>query len=330
MNTLQERSVLMRFSSGIPGQHRKDKKVTSEVKASKGLGEHAGKWIKELWPENALAEIKTKCNEARDYHNTVTLPFGVKGDDASEDGATPAIAGIGILPAALILEYGDKMRAFKGELEVLVGKFLADPQVWVDWAIREHNGTFDPDNYPGCKEQEPLLQSMSGQKYALDADQFRKVMGKKFYIRTEPLPVPASSQFCDAITSLLGVDAESVNIRVRDAEQEAQRELLRRMIAPVKAMADKLSEQPKLDKKTGKAKDDIVFRDTLIGNIQEIVALAPKLNITGDQQIDQFCKEMEGLTRYTPDTLRDDKVTRSEAATKAAEICKRLTGYKVG
>lgn len=318
MNTLQERAVLMRFSAGLPGQSRKDKRTTAEVKVSKGLGEHSGKWIKDLWPEDALKPIKTKVNEARDYHNTVTLPFGVKGDDASEESATPAIAGIGILPAALIVEYGDKMRQFKGELEVLVEKFLENPQQWIDWAITNHNGTFDHTNYPGCSEDTRWI----------DSDEFRRVMRKKFYLRTEPLPVPNANQFTEQLHSLLGTDADSVDLRVRDAHIEAQRELLRRMIEPVKAMADKLTEVPKVGK-NGKVRDDIVFRDTLVSNIKDIAALVPKLNLSGDSQIDGFAADMAKLGDVDPEKLRDDTAVRSQAAQQADEMFKRLSSYKI-
>lgn len=312
-NTLAERSVLMRFTAGLPGQHRKDKRVTSEVQAEKGLGKDSGKWVKDLFPEVALKAVKSKINEARAYHDSVTLPFGCRGDD--ED-STPAMAGVGILPAALIKEYADKMRQFKGELEVLADDFLRDPWQWVAWAQKEHNGTFDPKNYPGC-----TLDSAGAVQ--VDAAEWDKAMRKKFYLRTEPLPVPNAQHFTEAVTSLLGVDVESVDIRVRDAEQEARREVVRRLIAPVKAMAEKLSEAPKA------GKDDIVFRDTLIGNVQDIVALAPKLNISGDPEIDAMVVEVEKLTRFSPAVLRDDKYTRNEAADLAAATLKRLSGYNL-
>jgi len=211
---LSERAVLMRFSAGLPGQHRKDKKTTSEVKASKGLGANAGKWITDLYPDGALDAVKSKQGEARAYHDKVTFPFGCRSDDT--EGATPAIAGIGILPAAMILEYGDKMRQFAGEINFLVDEFLANPQQWVDWAIAEHNGTFEPKNYPGClRDSAGVIQ--------FDADTFRKEMKKRFYLRSEPLPVPDAEQFSANVTALLGTDAETVNLRVRDAGIEAQR-----------------------------------------------------------------------------------------------------------
>jgi len=326
VNTLQEKSVLMRFSAGLPGQHRKDKRTTKQIKSEKSLGDNAGNWVTELWPKDAMAEIKTKLNEARDYHASVTLPFGVKGEEeadkaggenkaANRKGAS-AIAGVGILPAVLICEYRDKMQQFVGEIGVLVDKFLENPKRYVDWALAEHNGTFEPKNYPGC------WLDASG-AVQLNEAEFGRVMSGKFYLTFEPMPVPAASQFTAMITNLLGVDAESVDLRVADASVEAQRELMRRLIEPVRAMAEKLAEAPK------EGKEDIVFRDTLVGNICDIVRIAPALNLTGDAQIDEFVKCVEPLTRYTPTVLRDDKATREEAAKKAAELVARMAAYKL-
>lgn len=309
---LGERAVLMRFSAGLPGEQRKDVSLTSTVTSEHQLGAQAGKWLKTLYPPEALAPIKEIDNKARQYHDSVTLPFDI---------------GIGILPAKLIAEYGDQMRQFKGERDnVIATHFLADPKRWVDWAIANHNGTFDPSLYPGCFENEPVVAAGTGQKYGFDAEFFREKMQKKFTFRSEPLPVPDSGQFCETVASLLGTDLESVDLRIRDAQEEAQAELLRRMIEPVKAMAQKLGEQPKL-KKDGTPAADIVFRDTLVGNIQDIAKVASALNLSGDPQVEQFVKEMDGLTRYAPDTLRKDKATRSEAQKKAEDLFKRLEGY---
>lgn len=323
-NTLAERSVLMRFSAGVPGEARKDKRTTDEVEREKSLGKDAGKWIKNLYPPNALEPVKKLQTEARQYHDRVTLPFGCK-DDA--DGVD-AISGVGILPAALIAEYADKMREFKGKFERLVEEtFLANPQQWIDWAIEAHNGTFDPRNYPGCVENDPLVVAATGKQYGFNPDVFRDKMRKKFYIRSEPLPVPNASHFEASIKALLGSDAATVDMRLADAENEARREVIRRLIAPVKAMADKLSEEPKVGK-DGKVKSDIVFRDSLVGNLRDIAELAPKLNITGDPEIEKFVNEVRTLATADADALREDKEARQVAKESAADLFKRLEGYK--
>jgi hypothetical protein len=311
-NTLAIKSVLMRFSAGVPGESRKDKRTTQEVQSERGISSDGGKWIKNLWPEDALKAVKQKQTEARSFHERMTLPFGCKDGDDGVD----AISGMGILPAALLAEYGDKMREFKGQFDNLVETtFLADPHKWVDWAIQAHNGTFEPKNYPGA--------SMNGGIVDFNADEFRKVMRKRFYLRTEPLPVPDASHFEDSIRQMLGQDAESVDLRLADAEKEARREVMRRMIAPLRAMAAKLYEP------APEGKESPIFRDSLVGNVKDIVELAPKLNITGDAQIDDFVKEMDGLTRYTPEMLRVSGDTRSAVAVKSEELLKRLEGYRI-
>lgn len=303
MSTLKERAVLMRISLGLPGEQRQDRELTEDVKREKELGTRSGKWEKFLYPPEALKSIKKKQTEARDYHNSVTLPFD---------------NGVGILPAALIKEYGDRMRQFKGEIENLVEvDFLSHPEQWIQWARKEHNGTFNPDNYPGCKEAEPVVAAAAGDNIAFDAEQFRKAMRPKFYFRNEPLPVPDSCHFANTVASLLGTDLESVDLRVRDAAAEAQKELFKRILAPVKHMADTLS------------KDKPRIFDTLIGNIREICKIAPALNLADDPELNKLVKDCEILTRYNPDDLRENETMRTEARKAAEAMVAKLSGYKL-
>lgn len=293
---LKERAVLMRFSAGLPGEQRQDQGVTADVKRDKQLGERAGKWEKFLYPPEALKAIKQKQTEARDYHNAVTLPFDT---------------GIGILPAALIKEYSDRMRDFKGQIECLVeNTFLADPAQWITWARKEHNGTFDPANYPGC------WRDLSGE-VQFDPDKFRAAMRLKFYFRTEPLPVPDAEHFCSNVASLLGTDLEAVNLRVRDAAAEAQKELMARILTPVKKMAEVLSR-----------KDPRIY-ETLTGNIRDICRVAPALNMADDPTIASLVKECEDLVRVNPETLRQSQASRDTARARAEALVAKLSSYKL-
>jgi hypothetical protein len=312
----------MRFSAGTPGESRKDKRTTSEIQHERKLGANSGRWVKALYPDGALDAIKSKIGEARKYHETVTLPFGGAGDEGSEDGGS-VIKGVGILPAALFMEYGEKMGWFKRQIDHLVeSTFLATPHKWIDWAVAEHNGTFDPANYPGCTRAADGVVD-------LDIVEFKEQMRKRFYFRFQTLPVPHADHFAAAVSSLLGTDVESVNGLVADAEKEARRALMRRLIEPVRKMAEKLVEVPKVSAKTGLPKEDIVFRNTLIDNVKEIAHLGTALNITDDPEIAAMVAAVKELTVYDGDALREDKSLRSEAATKAAELFKRLDGYKI-
>ena len=66
---LAERAVLMRLSIGLPGEARQDSGLTDDVKREHALGSGAGKWIKSLFPPEALQKIKKLDNEARAYHH---------------------------------------------------------------------------------------------------------------------------------------------------------------------------------------------------------------------------------------------------------------------
>lgn len=291
----------MQISMGMPGKSRKDSDLTSEVKTEHSMGEESGSWIKQKYPQWALKPFEKVCNEARAYHDAVTLPFN---------------KGVGILPAPLIMEYGDKLREFKFRFEALIeSHFKAKYGEMVAWAKKSHNGTFTEEDY--------AINGFEADGTPIIDPEALKTLCESFYFGSQPLPVPDAGHFEGTIKSLLGVDAESVDIRIKDAMKEAHQELMARLIKPIRAMVNKLNE-PVLE-----GKKSPVFRDTLVGNLKEIAELAPKLNISGDPAIDSFVKEIKALTVATPDDLRESEAMRKDAATKAADILSRLQGYSL-
>jgi hypothetical protein len=270
----------MRLSIGLPGQSAQDDELSQEVKSEHNIGEDAGAWSKKLWPPDALKPIKTLDGQITKYHNSVTLPFD---------------KGSGILPAQLYPEYCEKMRVFKSERERLVqDHFVAKYDEFVAWAQKNQNGTFDASLYPGAD-----------------------VHAKKFYVKTIPIPVPDSNHFETNVKDLLGLDSTSVDKRIEDATAEGQRELLRRMMAPVEHMAKVLSgEKPRIYK-------------TLVSNIGDIAKLVPALNLMDDPELNKFAKDMEAIATTTADELRDSDVVRKLRQNEAKELMDRLSGYKL-
>lgn len=295
---LAEKAVLMRFSAGVGfSEERKNPNVTADVKKSKGLSHDSGAWDARLYPKEALKNVKSKISEAGAYHRAVTLPFD---------------EGTGILPAALIKEYGDRMRQLKGEAENLFeSEFLTNPERWIGWARQAHNGTFEPSFYPGCQRNEKG-------EIEFDAAKFIEEMREKFHFGCTPIPVPDAAHFTGTVSSLLGVDLQAVNDRVEDATKEAVKELFRRMVEPVKHMVATLS------------KDSPRIFDTLTGNVKEIAKLVPALNLADDPQLNQFAGEMTALvTKFDADKLREDEVARVDAKKGAQAILDKLSAYKL-
>lgn len=292
MSAISERAVLVRFSAGVPGEEREDHRVSAEVKQDKGLSDDSGKWEKRLWPKNALATVKSKIGEARRYFMEMTIPFDT---------------GTGILPSVKVMEFKAKLNEYAEKISVLAEtEFLADPTKWIEWAKQAHNGTFEPDNYPGC--------SPDG---SFDPDVFRTAMRRKFYVRANVMPVPNSAHYTETVALVLGQDAASVDQLVAEAALDARKELVRRLMTPVKHMAKKLLE------------DKPRIYATMIENIREIAQAAKDLNVTGDAEIDGLVSEVTALTRYSTDVLRESSVTRAEAQKLAQATLDRLAGYKL-
>jgi len=71
-----------------------------------------------------------------------------------------------------------------------------------------------------------------------------------------------------------------------------------------------------------------VFRDSLLSNIQDLCDVLPKLNTTGDAQLEEMRKEVETkLLAFRPQELREDADARMDVADEALTILEKMQGY---
>lgn len=278
---IHDKSILVKLSIGLPGNTRKDPKLTGDVQREHKLSEKSGRWLKQLYPDEALDPLHKLVTEARAWHYLHSLPW--------------ADEGWRILPTEHYFEYAEMMRSYRERFEDLSqAHFLAKYDDWVAWALQAHNGTMDHRDYPGAE-----------------------AVKHKFAFKVDHQPVPCGADFrvqfaAEEMDSL----RQQVDSRVALAAEEARKDLWQRLIEPVRNMVERLKD-PKA-----------TFRDTLVGNLREIVGLIPALNVTEDQTLIAFRAEVQQeLCKHGPDTLRDSPPTRSEVAAKAAAILSRMEGY---
>jgi hypothetical protein len=70
-----------------------------------------------------------------------------------------------------------------------------------------------------------------------------------------------------------------------------------------------------------------IFRDTLIGNLEDLCDLIPKMNISDDPTINQLAADAKaGLCSWDPQTLRDDPDKRQDVADEADKMLKGMEG----
>ena len=185
-------------------------------------------------------------------------------------------------------EVGDKMREF----DALVDTFIDNYETAKANARFTLNTMFSDDEYPGVSE-----------------------LRGKFRISIDVMPLPDAEDLrcIDGITTeeadkLASVAAANVEARLKAGMDEAYE----RLFNVVAKMAVTLTQFGNREVKK--------FNDTLVGNIADIVAVMPALNIMGDPKLTALTTEAKLLLDYDLKDLRKDDLTRAAAIKDAQAL----------
>jgi hypothetical protein len=197
-----------------------------------------------------------------------------------------------LLPGALFMDYGDQIRQFKSDFAGKVRDFLTHYPKLVNDA-RERLGTmYNPLDYPAVED----------------------IKGK-FGLEVSFTGIPSAKDFrVDLNEAYVSTIRREIEERTNQRIEEAMKNCWARVREVVTNMHTRLSDK------------DAKFRDSLVENARELVAILPALNITGDPELTKIGIEIEGLL-LSPDRLRHDPGKRAETADKAAAILARMTGF---
>lgn len=202
--------------------------------------------------------------------------------------------GYRILPSELYFDHAEKMRHFQSDFNEAAADFICEYPLYVEAAKLQLNGLFREEDYPASEN-----------------------IRKKFQLRVEILPIPSGDDFRVSISN-----DEQARIRhqidesVRESFSRAHEDLWIRLRGVVERMVDRLRNP------------DSVFRDSLVGNVVELVEMLPKLNIAEDGNLDSFVSEVkQRLCEHSPDELRRDQNVRESTAQAAADIMARMSAY---
>ncbi|MNY31168.1 hypothetical protein D3C86_1653170 [compost metagenome] len=70
-----------------------------------------------------------------------------------------------------------------------------------------------------------------------------------------------------------------------------------------------------------------IFRDSLVSNMQDLIADLKRLNLTGDERLEEMRMELASIAGgLTAEELRKDKETRAEVRTRMQEILGKFGG----
>ena len=288
MTLVTEKAMLAKLKISRWSASKHDKKISEEVAQKHGADPTMGRYSKRLVAKEHLDKIAQIATRARHHHYENTLPW-------LDDGAR-------ILPAANYFDYMQQQNALRAQFEQEVAEFAKGYPAVVDEARRSLNGLFDPADYPSPSE-----------------------IGGKFTMQVDVDPMPSADDFRVSLSEDENARIrESIQTRLDDAVQNAVNEVWHRVHDLVAHMVERL----RAYKVTPEGKVENTFRDSLVGNIRQMVDLLPKLNITQNNALEAMRQRLaDELCGIDAPMLREDETVRNEVAANAEAILAEIKDF---
>ena len=201
-----------------------------------------------------------------------------------------------LLPTQVYWEYVNDMQGLEEEFYRQVDEFVkAYPSLVAETKARLGD-LYNPDDYPDPE-----------------------VIREKFSFSITINPVPDAGDFrVDIENDAMEEIKADLKARLSTTQQEAMRDLWERLRKSVAEVSKKFADT---DKK-------VIFRDTLIGNIRDLVDLIPKMNIDGDPELDRMAAEIKReMADFDPQDLRDFPIERVKAKAKADALVAKMGAF---
>ena len=164
-----------------------------------------------------------------------------------------------------------------------------------------------------------------GQLFRIEDYPSKEALQGKFGLRYRIVPVPDADHFMARLasddTDRVKRDIES---QIEERLHDAVGDLYRRLGEAVERVSERLQEDDE-----GKP---LVFRDSMIGNIRDLVDVVPRLNIFGDETLTQLCQQVKDrIAGVEPDALRPSKTfdpaARARVKRDADALAEKFAGY---
>lgn len=268
---------------------RLDKGATDALIQNAGAADDAGRFNKLLIPAAILAPVASAANAARTYHYSRTLPW-------LDNGAR-------ILPSLAFDGYTLAMRGLRLAFDDKVTEFLAEYPAAVHDARKRLGSLFSASDYPDVSE-----------------------LRAAFSVATRILPMPDAGDFRAALS-----DEQAARVRAeierttREAQELAMRDAWDRVREALSRMVEKLRAfQPG---EPGKRAEN-VFRDSLVENVRDLVAILPAFDLTGSGHMAAIAARMErDLIQHDASELRESPRLREDTAKAAAAILADVSAF---
>jgi hypothetical protein len=195
--------------------------------------------------------------------------------------------GFRLLPSNFYFELMARMREFDAGFEQAVESFLRVYPQYIEQVRPELNGLFREEDYPSVEK-----------------------LRSKFGVKLEVLPIPSGADFRVELSAEEQARvSREIDTNVRESLTRGTEDLWKRLREVVSHMVERLNEP------------ESRFHGSLVTNIADLVEILPKLNVSGDADLNRFTEQIkQRLCNYSAQELKKNELLRVVTATDASKI----------
>ncbi len=277
--------------------YKYDPDASEELATMHGAEKDAARVNKRLVPRKELEEMTQAVGRARHDHEFLTLPW-------TDDGWR-------VLPAATYIEHTNVLKGHKTAILAAVGKFVARFEDLV--RNQSRLGTlFRVADYPGMRQEGETLRFL-----------FPQELRDKFSFATDVKPMPDADDFR---VNIGDEERERLKKQISESVQASlragTRDLWQRLYEVVRHMSTRMAEYNAAED----GKKPRLYK-SMVTNVVEIVDVLPRLNISGDEELDRMTDTIRRSLLVDTEELRKSESLRTDTAKAATEIMQRMAAY---
>lgn len=259
-----------------------DKKTTAEIEVLNHATTEMGRYNKLLLNKASLADVDKAFGAARRLHDKLTLPWNDDGDR--------------LLPAGSLMDYRDKMKPLRDDVETATQRLLSAYDQLVAQRRLEMNGMFNASDYPSAGE-----------------------LTKKFSCDLEVKPLPASNDIRLPDDSVVEAELRQQYDELYSGRvEEAQAEVWFRLTDPLKRLIEVLVMDGRI-------------HDSTHNTILEVARMVSQYNVAGDPRLDKAAADIYALINgVSTEALRGSESTRKRTAAEAQALMNSINSQLEG
>jgi len=286
--SIKDHALLVSLYVGKPQLTKKDDKATNDAEAANNA-KGAGQYRKDLYPRHLVAPIVAVESAARAYIDSTTFPWR---------------RGADVLPMARFMNFTEVMGKFEVQFWQTVTAFLNNWSNVMTEAQRQQGDLFAANEYPDMTE-----------------------LRAEFEFRVSYVPITDTGDF------RVSIQEDELDLLRQAVERDTKASIDNMMQEPLlrlRKVVGKLAEATGKDrevvnKKTGAVEvKAVVFRDSLIENIVEEIALISDFADMLPSEVKDVASVAKDVCTPHPDALRVDPDLRARTNTNAKLLLDKI------